>query len=161
MLYVERRRTGVSPSSSVVSMPPWVDKTSHMTQKDLFGLIGLKSTDPELISFFSKYGLEEPPQNIAANELTKIITDERNRVCVVFSYEIIHEKFYPPVLVGKEQPQNSFLPYVSAVGIRSGIEPSCQGRGGAGRVRNVPSSYTPVRDELGAYYEGFWNVTPS
>ncbi|MDR2875256.1 MAG: hypothetical protein LBV44_04945 [Methylobacillus sp.] len=73
-----------------------------MKVDDIIGLIGLKSTAPELLQFFAAADLDTPPQLITANQGNQSIKDKQRKLDFQFKFNIINEKFYPPVSPKKD-----------------------------------------------------------
>ena len=68
-----------------------------MTIHEIIGLMGLKSTAPEIGQFFETNGLGKPPKSVNANQGQKSVQDKKNQLSFGFKYDITHEKFHPPV----------------------------------------------------------------
>lgn len=96
-----------------------------MTQKELLGLVGLKATDPLVLAHFERYGLGQPPKNLASNNKVKIIEDKERNLSYIFSFDITNDHFYPPVDVGLKNPGHKFMAYLSEIGFLS-KEPSIE-----------------------------------
>ena len=63
---------------------------------DIINLIGLKSTDKEILQWFEKSELKNPPKTINANQGSKSINDKLNELSYYFYFDITNDKFYPP-----------------------------------------------------------------
>ena len=111
-----------------------------MTQQDLIKLIGLKSTDTELLAHFEQYGLAKPPKNLTSNNGGKIIYDKEHNLYYAFSFEVFNDRFYPPVDVGVKNPGHKFQAYLSEISF----------------LYKEPSTNKPDPKEA-----IFWNLTPT
>lgn len=111
-----------------------------MTQQDLIKLIGLKSTDAELLAHFELYGLAKPPKNLTSNNGGKIIHDKERNIYYSFNFEVYNDNFYPPVDVGIKNRDYKFQAYLSEISF----------------LYKEPSTKKPDPKEV-----LFWNLTPA
>ncbi len=88
-----------------------------MTLTNLTNLIGLKSTDPKIATWFETYNLGKPPKTINANQDSKGATDKINLVSYTFKFDITNDAFYPPVSPKKDD--YNFESYLSNITVFS------------------------------------------
>ena len=68
-----------------------------MHVSDLVSLIGAKGSDSQLVDWFEKHGIGKPPVSVTANQGTKSVKDKRHEMEHYFAFDIINDRFYPPV----------------------------------------------------------------
>src|SRR5687768_14522584 len=110
-----------------------------MTQQDLIQLIGLKSTDPQLLAHFEKYGLNKPPKSLTPNNSSKIIYDKERNLSYAFSFEVRNDRFYPPMDVDAKNPDYKFVAWLTEISF----------------LYKEPSAGKPDPKDA-----TFWNITP-
>lgn len=64
---------------------------------DLTDLIGLKSTDEKITTWFETYNLDKVPKTVNSNQNSKGATDKINLLNYTFKFDIINDAFYPPL----------------------------------------------------------------
>ena len=81
--------------------------------KTLVEFIGLESTNPKIIDWCEKNELGKVPKSVNANQGEKYLKDKINNLEYKFKFDIINDKFSPPV-----SPKNddyNFICYLSAI----------------------------------------------
>lgn len=81
----------------------------------IINLIGLKSTDPQLIAAFKENNIAAPPKSVNANQGSKTCRDKITGFEYLFRFDIVHDKFYPPI-----SPRNddyTFEAYLSGISL--------------------------------------------
>jgi len=68
-----------------------------MILQDLIGLIGVKSTDPQIAQLFEQYNLGKPPKTITSNQGSKGYQDKQQLIQYSFKFDITNDRYYPPV----------------------------------------------------------------
>ena len=91
-----------------------------MTLTNLTNLIGLKSTDEKIATWFETHNLGKPPKSVNANQEYKGIVDKKNGIIYQFYFEIKNDAFFPPVSPKKDD--YTFECYLSSVLLYSGSQ---------------------------------------
>lgn len=68
-----------------------------MNVSEWVGLVGTKSTDERLVEWFAQHDLARPPKSVTANQGRKSIKDKARGMEHHFAFDIINDRFYPPV----------------------------------------------------------------
>ena len=68
-----------------------------MHVSDLVSLVGAKGSDLRLTEWFELHGIGKSPVSVTANQSTKSIKDKRHEMEHYFAFDIINDRFYPPV----------------------------------------------------------------
>ena len=68
-----------------------------MHVSDFVSLIGAKGSDPQLVDWFEQHGIGKPPVSVTANQGAKSVKDKRHEMEYYFAFDIINDRFYPPV----------------------------------------------------------------
>jgi hypothetical protein len=84
-----------------------------MTLTNLTNLIGLKSTDETIATWFETHNLGKVPKSVNANQGEKYVKDKINNLEYKFNFDIINDKFSPPV--GPKNDDYNFICYLSAI----------------------------------------------
>ncbi|RBL88110.1 hypothetical protein [Chitinophaga flava] len=108
-----------------------------MTVHEIIGLMGLKSTVPQIIQLFETCELGKPPKSVNANQGNKSFQDKKNQLSFGFKFDITNERFYPPV--SPKQDDYNFECYLTSVVLFSG---------GSGRKKTADT-------KADAFWEGF------
>lgn len=82
-----------------------------MHASDLVSLVGTKGSDPQLVDWFEQLGIGKPPVSVTANQGTKSVKDKRHEMEYCFGFDIINDRFYPPV----DGPRGGLLCHLQSV----------------------------------------------